>query len=101
VKHRQCCFTWNTAHPTTPPPERLFHVKQGYFVTGTGTGVGKTFVTAALARRARQLALLPAAGGRDKLLLVRSEPLPVLVATPGLDGFEREYVARELASSPR
>jgi dethiobiotin synthetase len=31
-------------------------VKQGYFVTGTGTGVGKTFVTAALARRARQLA---------------------------------------------
>jgi len=30
-------------------------VKQGYFVTGTGTGVGKTFVTAALARRARAL----------------------------------------------
>jgi dethiobiotin synthetase len=31
----------------------LFHVKRGYFITGTGTGVGKTFVTAALARRAR------------------------------------------------
>lgn len=31
-------------------------MKQGYFVTGTGTGVGKTFVTAALARRARHLA---------------------------------------------
>jgi dethiobiotin synthetase len=31
-------------------------VKQGYFITGTGTGVGKTFVTGALARRARQLA---------------------------------------------
>lgn len=37
-------------------PRGQFHVKQGYFVTGTGTGVGKTFVTAALARRARQLA---------------------------------------------
>jgi len=33
----------------------VFHVKQGYFITGTGTGVGKTFVTAALARRAREL----------------------------------------------
>lgn len=31
-------------------------MKQGYFITGTGTGVGKTFVTATLARRARQLA---------------------------------------------
>jgi dethiobiotin synthetase len=31
----------------------VFHVKQGYFITGTGTGVGKTFVTASLARRAR------------------------------------------------
>ena len=30
-------------------------MKQGYFITGTGTGVGKTFVTAALARRARAL----------------------------------------------
>jgi dethiobiotin synthetase len=30
-------------------------VKHGYFVTGTGTGVGKTFVTTALARRARAL----------------------------------------------
>jgi dethiobiotin synthetase len=28
---------------------------RGYFVTGTDTGVGKTFVTAALARRAREL----------------------------------------------
>jgi dethiobiotin synthetase len=28
-------------------------VKRGYFITGTGTGVGKTFVTAALARQAR------------------------------------------------
>lgn len=28
-------------------------MKQGYFMTGTGTGVGKTFVTASLARRAR------------------------------------------------
>lgn len=38
--------------------EATFHVehrRQGYFVTGTDTGVGKTFVTAALARRARQL----------------------------------------------
>jgi len=34
----------------------VFHVKQGYFVTGTGTGVGKTYVTTALARRARELA---------------------------------------------
>lgn len=33
----------------------MFHVKQGYFITGTGTGVGKTFVTTALARRARDL----------------------------------------------
>jgi dethiobiotin synthetase len=31
----------------------MFHVKQGYFITGTGTGVGKTFVTSSLARRAR------------------------------------------------
>ena len=30
-------------------------MKQGYFITGTGTGVGKTFVTTALARRARSL----------------------------------------------
>jgi len=30
-------------------------VKQGYFITGTGTSVGKTFVTTALARRARAL----------------------------------------------
>jgi dethiobiotin synthetase len=28
---------------------------KGYFVTGTGTGVGKTFVTCNLARRAREL----------------------------------------------
>ncbi|HEY1553072.1 MAG TPA: dethiobiotin synthase [Kofleriaceae bacterium] len=27
----------------------------GYFVTGTGTGVGKTFISCALARRAREL----------------------------------------------
>lgn len=27
---------------------------RGYFITGTGTGVGKTFVTATLARRARE-----------------------------------------------
>ncbi len=27
---------------------------KGYFITGTGTGVGKTFVTASIARRARQ-----------------------------------------------
>jgi len=33
----------------------LFHVKYSYFVTGTGTGVGKTFVTTALSRRAREL----------------------------------------------
>ncbi len=33
----------------------LFHVKQGYFITGTGTGVGKTFVTTTLTRRAREL----------------------------------------------
>jgi dethiobiotin synthetase len=33
----------------------LFHVKHGYFITGTGTGVGKTFVTAALARHARSM----------------------------------------------
>jgi len=32
-------------------------VKRGYFITGTGTGVGKTFVTAALARRARDRGL--------------------------------------------
>jgi dethiobiotin synthetase len=31
----------------------LFHVKRGYFITGTGTGVGKTFVTAVLARHGR------------------------------------------------
>jgi len=30
-------------------------VKHGYFITGTGTDVGKTFVTAALARHARSL----------------------------------------------
>ncbi|CAN5230414.1 dethiobiotin synthase [soil metagenome] len=29
-------------------------MKQGYFITGTGTGVGKTFVTTALARRGRE-----------------------------------------------
>jgi dethiobiotin synthetase len=33
----------------------LFHVKHGYFITGTGTGVGKTYVATALARRARTL----------------------------------------------
>ncbi len=34
----------------------MFHVEHpGYFVTGTDTGVGKTFVTASLARRARHL----------------------------------------------
>jgi len=38
-----------------PTDSELFHVKQGYFITGTGTGVGKTFVTTALARRAREL----------------------------------------------
>jgi len=32
-------------------------VRIGYFVTGTDTGVGKTHVTAALARRGRQLGL--------------------------------------------
>jgi dethiobiotin synthetase len=31
------------------------HEMFGYFVTGTGTGVGKTYVTSALASRARQL----------------------------------------------
>ena len=30
-------------------------MKRGYFITGTGTGVGKTFVTAALARHARSI----------------------------------------------
>jgi dethiobiotin synthetase len=30
-------------------------MNRGYFITGTGTGVGKTFVTTALARRAREL----------------------------------------------
>jgi dethiobiotin synthetase len=30
-------------------------VKHGYFITGTGTGVGKTFVTTSLARRALAL----------------------------------------------
>ena len=30
-------------------------MKQGYFITGTGTGVGKTYVTCSLARRAREL----------------------------------------------
>ena len=30
-------------------------MKRGYFITGTGTGVGKTFVTCTLARRAREL----------------------------------------------
>ena len=30
-------------------------MKRGYFITGTGTGVGKTYVTCSLARRAREL----------------------------------------------
>lgn len=30
-------------------------MKQGYFITGTGTGVGKTYVTCSLAARAREL----------------------------------------------
>lgn len=30
-------------------------MKRGYFITGTGTGVGKTYVTSNLARRARAL----------------------------------------------
>src|SRR5689334_14432057 len=34
----------------------MFHVeRRSYFVTGTDTGVGKTFVSCALARRAREL----------------------------------------------
>ncbi|MEO6775690.1 MAG: dethiobiotin synthase [Kofleriaceae bacterium] len=32
-------------------------MKQGYFITGTGTEVGKTFLTASLARRARERGL--------------------------------------------
>jgi dethiobiotin synthetase len=33
--------------------------RPGFFVTGTDTGVGKTFVSSALARRARQLGMSP------------------------------------------
>jgi dethiobiotin synthetase len=67
---------------------------RGFFVTGTGTGEGKTFVTRGLARQARRrgidvAALKPLETGvleqaADALALARASGRPELASLPGL-----------------
>ena len=67
---------------------------KGYFVTGTGTGEGKTFVTRGLARHARRLgvdvaALKPIETGvapdpLDAIAIARAAGRPELAHLPGL-----------------
>ncbi len=102
-------------------------MKHAYFITGTGTGVGKTFVTTALAHRARahekrvfafkpietgcaagtlgedQRTLVHAAGGwqTDDLAGVYQFELPAapsVAAPPGAISFERIAAAVQLGS---
>ncbi|MCL2523882.1 MAG: dethiobiotin synthase [Betaproteobacteria bacterium] len=69
-------------------------MKQAYFLTGTDTGIGKTFITCALLRRARQLGfaaagLKPVASGTDAA--GRNEDVEAIRAASGVE-LAREIV---------